>query len=95
MECPELFGTHLLRRGGATHASKSGQSLRMIKFMGHWRSDVEWEYLCASPSEMWDAAAQLYACWFDKHACVGPSYFAAMFESVCLSRRETLALNIQ
>jgi integrase len=58
---PGLYSAHSLRRGGATHASKSGVSLRMVKVMGRWRSDVVREYLYASPGELWDAAAQLQA----------------------------------
>lgn len=59
-----LYSAHSLRRGGATHASKSGVSGRMIQAMGRWKSDVVREYLYATPSEMWDAAAQLQECLF-------------------------------
>ena len=57
---PELYSAHSLRRGGATHAAKSGVSVRMVRIMGRWRSDVVREYLYAAPSELWDAAAMLH-----------------------------------
>jgi integrase len=44
------FGSHSLRRGGATFAAASGLSLADIQRMGDWRSDVVRRYV-GDPSE--------------------------------------------
>eukprot|EP00878_Enallax_costatus_P028560 GHUV01030855.1.p1 GENE.GHUV01030855.1~~GHUV01030855.1.p1 ORF type:complete len:171 (+),score=9.83 GHUV01030855.1:874-1386(+) len=49
----ELYATHSLRRGGATHAAKMGVALRFIKVMGRWKSDTVREYLYTSPEVVW------------------------------------------
>ena len=54
-----LYSAHSLRRGGATHASLSGVSFRMIQVMGRWRSDAVRQYLYCSPSQLWAASRQL------------------------------------
>lgn len=55
----DLYAAHSLRRGGASYAVKAGVSVRMVQILGRWKSDVVREYLYASPSEAWDAAARL------------------------------------
>jgi hypothetical protein len=45
---PSNFNTHSLRRGGATHAFKSGIPEPLIQAMGDWRSDCYKVYLTNS-----------------------------------------------
>lgn len=59
---PELFGLHSLRSGGATTASVGGVPERLIKIQGRWVSDVVRLYMCALPSERWQASAAMQAC---------------------------------
>lgn len=45
------YGTHSLRRGGATWLMNSGASLEEIKSVGDWRSDCVHKYLKPNASE--------------------------------------------
>ncbi len=47
-----LYAAHSLRRGGATHAARTGVPIRLIKLMGRWKSDAVREYLYASPESV-------------------------------------------
>ncbi len=51
---PELYATHSLRRGGATHAGKMGIPMRMVMVMGRWKSDVVRQYMYCSPEQVLD-----------------------------------------
>ena len=42
---PSLYGTHSLRRGGATWAFRCGLSAEAIQMLGHWKSDAYKVYL--------------------------------------------------
>jgi integrase len=55
----EFYAAHSLRRGGATHASRSGIPLRMIQIMGRWKSDAVRQYLYTSPQEILEASATM------------------------------------
>ena len=45
---PRLYGTHSLRRSGASHLLAAGLPIETIKVIGDWRSDCVYRYL--SPS---------------------------------------------
>eukprot|EP00878_Enallax_costatus_P029243 GHUV01031690.1.p2 GENE.GHUV01031690.1~~GHUV01031690.1.p2 ORF type:complete len:168 (+),score=6.39 GHUV01031690.1:522-1025(+) len=55
-----LYAAHSLRRGGATQAVACGVSLRLIKLMGRWKSDIVRECLYCSPSQVMEASARMY-----------------------------------
>jgi integrase len=44
-EDPTKYGTHSLRRGGATWAFRCGLSAEAIQLLGHWKSDAYKVYL--------------------------------------------------
>ena len=48
-EDPTIFGTHSLRRGGATWAFRCGLSAEAIQLLGHWRSEAYKSYIDLEP----------------------------------------------
>ena len=42
---PNLFSTHIFRRGGATFAFQSGIPSELIQLQGDWKSDAYKKYL--------------------------------------------------
>jgi integrase len=57
----ELYAAHSLRRGGATHAARSGVHTRLIQVMGRWKSDAVRAYLYTSPEQLFRASAAMLA----------------------------------
>lgn len=55
----QLYAAHSLRRGGATHAARSGITTRMIQAMGRWRSDAVRLYLYCSPEQLWKGSRKM------------------------------------
>jgi integrase len=55
----ELYASHSLRRGGATHAARSGVCLRLIKVLGRWRSDSVRLYLYCCGEDAMKAAERM------------------------------------
>ena len=59
VENADLYAGHSLRRGGATHAARSGVSLRLIQVLGRWRSDVVRQYIYCCGEEASQAAERM------------------------------------
>lgn len=55
----KLYGLHSARRGGATHAFRSGVSMPAIKKHGRWKSDVVFLYTVVSDQEALDLSVKL------------------------------------
>ena len=51
----KIYGTHSLRRGGATWLLVSGVSLDMVKSLGDWKSDAVLKYIKTSNAAKFDS----------------------------------------
>jgi site-specific recombinase XerD len=57
---PDGYGSHSLRRGGATAAVAAGVEVRVLKRHGNWKSDAVYLYIVDSMSQKLTVSRSLY-----------------------------------
>lgn len=58
----DRYGTHSLRRGGATWMLVSGVPLDMVKVLGDWKSDAVYQYLKPQTQDKFQAVTKALTC---------------------------------